>query len=59
MNWFDNNFFELFKKLAPRYQPTASFKNATLLLQMKLKENNLDLFNFRKSTSNKIIVLII
>ena len=41
--------FELFKKLAPRYQPTASFKNATLLLQMKLKENNLDLFNFRKS----------
>ena len=41
--------FELFKKLAPKYQPTASFKNATLLLQMKLKENNLDLFNFRKS----------
>ena len=41
--------FELFKKLAPRYQPTASFKNATLFLQMKLKENNLDLFNFRKS----------
>ena len=41
--------FELFKKLAPRYQPRASFKNATLLLQMKLKENNLDLFNFRKS----------
>ena len=41
--------FELFKKLAPKYQPTTSFKNATLLLQMKLKENNLNLFNFRKS----------
>ncbi len=41
--------FDLFKKMAPKHQPIASFKNATLLLQMKLKENNLNLFDFRNS----------
>ena len=35
--------------MAPKHQPIANFKNATLLLQMKLIENNLNLFDFRNS----------
>ena len=44
-----DDYFDLFKKIAPKHQPIANFKNATLLLQMKLKENNLNLFDFRRS----------